>query len=85
MWQNNEDLPDRGPAPSRQLIDDGVLAVVAGSDTTSIVLTTTFYCLLTDPVAYTTLQAEIDTQYPPGEDVCNTQHHRSMLYLQAVM
>ncbi|RDX52351.1 high nitrogen upregulated cytochrome P450 monooxygenase 2 [Lentinus brumalis] len=84
-YLNNEDLPDKEPAPRHQLIDDGVLAVVAGSDTTSIVLTSTFYCVLTNPDAYEELQAEIDKHFPPGDDPYITQHHRNMPYLQAVI
>ncbi len=59
--------------------------MVAGSDTTSIVLTSTFYCVLTNPDAYEELQAEIDKHFPPGDDPYITQHHRNMPYLQAVM
>ncbi|RDX41710.1 high nitrogen upregulated cytochrome P450 monooxygenase 2 [Lentinus brumalis] len=84
-YLNNEDLPDKEPPPVRQLIDDGILAVVAGSDTTSVALTSTFYCILTNPAVHTTLLAEIDKYYPPGEDASVTAHHRNMPYLQAVI
>ena len=69
----------------QQLVDDGVLAIVAGADTTSSALTSLTYLLLTHPDAYEKLQAEIDKFYPAGEDALNTKHHRDMPYLTAVM
>ena len=67
------------------MIADGTLAIVAGSDTTSSVLSSIFYCLLTHPEAYVRLRAEVDAYYPPGEDALNTKHHAEMPYLNAVM
>ena len=78
-------MPDRPPPSTQQLIDDGVLAIVAGADTTSSALTSTFYCLLCNPDVYTRLQKEIDKYYPIGEDALETKHHRDMSYLTAVM
>ncbi len=85
VQQSNEDLPDKPPPPLRELADDGVLAVVAGSDTASLTMTSVFYLLLTHPEAYTKLQEEIDTSYSPGEPDAGTKHHREMPYLHAVM
>ncbi|KAI1791472.1 high nitrogen upregulated cytochrome P450 monooxygenase 2 [Ganoderma leucocontextum] len=84
-YLNNEDLPDRTPPPARQLYDDGVLAVVAGSDTVSSAMTSIFNCLLTHPETYAKLQEEVDRFYPAGEDAFSTKHHRDMHYLQAVI
>ena len=83
--QNDEDLPDECPPPLQQLVDDGILAVVAGSDTTSSCLTSIFFCILTHLEAYAMLQAEVDRFYPASEDHSNTTHHREMTYLNAVM
>ena len=69
----------------QQLVDDGVLAIIAGADTTSSALTSLTYALLTHPDAYEKLQAEIDKFYPAGEDALDTKHHRDMPYLTAVM
>lgn len=59
--------------------------MVAGSDTTSIALASTFYCVLRDPEVYAKLQAEIDEFYPMGEDAYAHERYRNMPYLQAVM
>lgn len=64
---------------------EGALALVAGSDTTSSVLSNVFYCLLRDPESYKRLQEEVDKFYPPGENSLDPRHHNSMLFLEAVM
>ncbi|RDX51365.1 cytochrome P450 [Lentinus brumalis] len=76
----NEDLSDRSPPAIAELADDGILTVVAGSDTASMTMTNVFYCLLTHPEAYAKLQAEIDKFYPAGEPASETKHHRDMHY-----
>ena len=83
--QNQEDLPNTPAPPMQQLIDDGVLAIIAGADTTSSALTSLVYCLLTRADVYARLQAEVDKFYPAGEDALSTRHHREMVYLNAVM
>ena len=62
----------------QQLVDDGVLAIVAGADTTSSALTSLTYLLPTHPDVYEKLQVEIDKFYPAGEDALDTKHHRDM-------
>ena len=62
-----------------------MLAVVAGSDTASLTMTSVFYLLLTHPETYTKLQEEVDALYPPGESDSGTKHRRDMPYLHAVM
>ncbi|TFK81542.1 high nitrogen upregulated cytochrome P450 monooxygenase 2 [Polyporus arcularius HHB13444] len=84
-YLNNEDLPDKPPPPLQQLVDDGILAVVAGADTVSSAMTSIFHCLLTHPETYRRLQEEVDRSYPPGEDAFSPKHHREMTYLQAVI
>ncbi len=69
----------------QQLVDDGILAVVAGADTTSNALTSLLFCILTHPDAYENLQAEVDKYYPAGEDPTDPTHYREMSYLSAVM
>ena len=44
----------------KQLVDDGILAVTAGSDTTASALTSIFFCLLTHPDVYSLLREEVD-------------------------
>ena len=69
----------------KQVVSEGIVAVVAGSDTVSSALTSIFFCLTAHPEAYKRLQDEIDRFYPPAQDPCDTQYHREMYYLSAVM
>ncbi|GJE91626.1 cytochrome P450 [Phanerochaete sordida] len=81
----NEDGSEK-EAPSEDVVlSDGLLAIVAGSDTTSTVLTSAIYCLLTYPETYERLVEEVDNFYPPDEDWCSTKHHADMHYLTAVL
>ncbi|PIL26706.1 cytochrome P450 [Ganoderma sinense ZZ0214-1] len=84
-YLNNEDLPEKPSAPMQDLVDDGILAIIAGADTTSIALTSVACCLLAHPDVYARLQAEIDRFYPAGEDALDTTHYRDMPYLTAVI
>lgn len=67
------------------ITQDGVLAMIAGSDTTSSVLSHVIYCLLRNPSTYARLQAEVDKFYPPGENSLDPRHINSMPYLEAVL
>ena len=69
----------------QHLVNDRILAIIAGADTTSIALTSITYCLLAHPDVYEWLQAEIDKFYPAGENALDPKHHRDMPYLTAVM
>ena len=69
----------------KQLVDDGILAVTAGSDTTASALTSIFFCLLTHPDVYSLLREEVDKFYPRGEDAFATRHHADMSYMHAIM
>ena len=60
LAQNAEDEPERAPPALAQVVDDGVLAVIAGADTTASALTSVFACLLAHPAAYAELQKEVD-------------------------
>ncbi|KAI0367398.1 high nitrogen upregulated cytochrome P450 monooxygenase 2 [Pilatotrama ljubarskyi] len=84
-YLNEEDQPDRPSPPISRLVDDGVVAIVAGADTTSSTLTSIMFCLLTHPEAYKRLQEEIDRFYPPGDDPCDMKYHLEMHYLTAVI
>ena len=71
--------------PMKHLVDDGILAVTAGSDTTASALTSIFFCLLTHPDTYASLQAGVDKVYTKDEDSLVTKHHKDMVYLGAVV
>ncbi|KAH0833285.1 cytochrome P450 [Lanmaoa asiatica] len=76
---------ERSPPTFAEVASDGVLAIVAGSDTTATTLSTLFWALLSHPTSYRRLQAEVDRYYPPGEDALSIAHHSQMNYLNAVI
>ncbi|TBU27634.1 high nitrogen upregulated cytochrome P450 monooxygenase 2 [Dichomitus squalens] len=84
-YLNNEDLPQKEPPPFFQLLNDGIVAIIAGADTTSSALTSIFYCLLRDPSTYAALQDEVDQVYPLGENVYDMKRHHDLHYLTAVI
>ncbi|KAL1746562.1 cytochrome P450 [Schizophyllum fasciatum] len=65
-----------------EVVADGVLAVTAGSDTTSTVLSVVFYLLLSNPTSYQRLQEEIDNR---GDRLLEFKAQADMPYLNAVI
>ena len=66
---------------------EALLQVIAGSDTSAGVLRTAMLCLLTNPIAYRKLQADIDTGIAEGtiSSPITDAEARQMPYLQAVI
>ena len=64
------------------LRNKGGLAIVAGSDTTSSAMSNLFYLLLTHPVKYKRLQAEIDEL---GHEVMDYGKQGRLTYLNGAM
>ena len=67
------------------MIADGLLAIIAGSDTTSTVLTSVVYFLLRHPEAYKRLQAEIAENFLPEEEPTDSVRLSRMPWLNACM
>lgn len=83
--QSNEDGSEQVTPPAHVIVSEGVLALVAGSDTTATVAASTMYCLLRHPAALERLRAEVDKYYPPRENSLDAKHYPDMHYLEAVM
>ncbi|KAJ3518703.1 hypothetical protein NM688_g9401 [Phlebia brevispora] len=81
---SNEDIGGDTP-PHEIVLLEGFLAIVAGSDTTSGVLSNVFYYLLSNPEVYKRLQSEVDRYYPTSEDSLDPQYYPQMPYLDAVI
>ena len=62
-----------------------MLAIIAGADTTSSVLSNLFWCVLQQPEIYKRLREEVDKCYPPGEDSLDGKFINDMPYLEAVV
>jgi cytochrome P450 len=64
---------------------DGLIAVIAGSDTTATSLTAILYYLLLEPAKFDRLRSEIDAYFAPGEEPLDSTKMASMPYLNACM
>ncbi|EKM49543.1 uncharacterized protein PHACADRAFT_153972 [Phanerochaete carnosa HHB-10118-sp] len=84
-YLSNEDGTEKVDPPRSMVISDGLLALVAGADTTKTVLAGTFYSILLNPEVYKCLQAEVDKFYPPGENSLDPKHLPEMQYLEGVI
>ncbi|KAJ7157762.1 cytochrome P450 [Mycena filopes] len=75
---------DADPYPFPLAVSNAVLAIIAGSDTTSTVLSNTFYFLLTHPESYKRLRLELDQAFPDKEPI-DAALLSSLPYLNAVI
>ncbi|EKM57316.1 uncharacterized protein PHACADRAFT_208410 [Phanerochaete carnosa HHB-10118-sp] len=66
-----------------EIIADGLIALVAGSDSSAAVLSHFCYFMLRHPECAEQLHKEIDATFPPGEDPLNFSRHADMPYLNA--
>lgn len=65
---------------------NGLVAIIAGSDTTSVALTGIFYHLLKNPQYYARLRKELDEAFPPGEvEPFDASRLAELKFLNAVM
>ncbi|EKM54289.1 uncharacterized protein PHACADRAFT_196722 [Phanerochaete carnosa HHB-10118-sp] len=78
----DEGAAQSGATPD-EITADGMLAVIAGSDTTSTVLVHLWYFMLRHPECAEKLHKEIDVTFPPGEDPLDFSRHADMPYLNA--
>ncbi|KZP24070.1 high nitrogen upregulated cytochrome P450 monooxygenase 2 [Athelia psychrophila] len=81
----NEEGTDHHPSSIVEIISDSSLVIVAGSDTTSTVLSSLFWFIMCNPTIYRRLQDEIDSVFPPGENALDPSKHVHMNYLNAVI
>jgi|SRR5712671_2380214 len=83
--QSGEDLPESERPAINDVAQDGLLAIVAGSDTTSNTLAAVLYFLLRNPEAYERIQEEVDAAFPGGEEPVDVQILSHMEWLNGCM
>lgn len=67
------------------ILSDGTLAIVAGTDTIKTTLAAIFYHLLLNPSSYQRLQDEVDQLFPSPDDPMDFNKLKEMEYLDACM
>ena len=83
--QSGEELPESERPSHAEIANDGLVAIVAGSDTTGSVLTAMVYYLLRNPVVYERLQVEVDGAFPTGEEPLDVTKLNQMEWMNGCM
>ena len=85
LFQSGEELPEAERPSVNDVAQDGTLAIVGGSDTTSSVLAALVHYLLRNPEAYKHLQEEVDSAFTSGEEPLDTAKLSHMEWLNGCM
>ena len=85
--QIDEDGVEPEPPSLQQVVGEAGLAIAAGADTTSTVVSNIFYYLLSHPVNYARLREEVDSTFPRGDSdgPFDSAKLAKMPFLNAVM
>lgn len=85
MQMDGDDLESVKPS-MEEVASDGILAIIAGSDTSATALSNTFYFLLRHPRCMERLREEVESQYPGATDTTlDFAKQAEMPYLNACM
>ncbi|KAJ7481150.1 cytochrome P450 [Mycena galericulata] len=68
-----------------EVVADGVLSIVAGSDTTSSALSSFVWFILSNPDVYRRVQAEVDVVYQTGDTLLDSSRHAELKFLTACL
>ncbi|KAI0265982.1 high nitrogen upregulated cytochrome P450 monooxygenase 2 [Gloeopeniophorella convolvens] len=82
-YLSGEDQAEADRPPLSKVIQQGFLAIVAGSDTTSTTMTAVIYYLIKHPTAYARLLKEIDEALPTGGESLDATHLSGLQWLNA--
>ena len=85
MSQTDDDGLERRRPTVADILSDGTLAIVAGTDTIKTTLAAVFYHLLLNPTCYQHLQDAVDQAFPNPEDPMDFNKLKEMEYLDACM
>ncbi|KAJ7805633.1 cytochrome P450 [Mycena olivaceomarginata] len=68
-----------------EVVADGVLSIIAGSDTTSIAISSFVWFILRNPDIYRRVQAEVDSVYADGDSLLDALKHDELRFLTACL
>ncbi|CAK5277509.1 unnamed protein product [Mycena citricolor] len=66
-----------------EVVADGLLSIIAGSDTTSTALSNLVWLLLSNPAVYKQVREEVDSVYPRGDSPLDASKHSQLPFLTA--
>lgn len=69
----------------REVVAEGALAIIGGSDTVATALTSLVFLLLTHPAALKRVQEEIDDVFPPGSVTLEPRMLSRLIFLEACL
>nr|GAT58504.1 predicted protein [Mycena chlorophos] len=87
MWyhlMDEEGKETRRPTLAEVIIDGG-LAIVAGSDTSAMTLASFLWRMLMHPEIHARVRAEVDKVYPDGEGILSSDKHNELVFLSACL
>ncbi|KAI0265874.1 high nitrogen upregulated cytochrome P450 monooxygenase 2 [Gloeopeniophorella convolvens] len=82
-YLSGEDAPEDERPPPDKVAQQGVLAIIAGSDTTSTTMTALLHYLVHNPSVYEQLQNEVDAAFPSGEEPLDILKLKGLGWLNA--
>ncbi|KAK7445715.1 hypothetical protein VKT23_014710 [Stygiomarasmius scandens] len=85
IWYHLMDEADREQEkPSiPEVVADGILAIIAGSDTSASAMASVIWFVLRHPECYQILQKEVDAIFADGENFLDSSRHKELSYLSA--
>lgn len=85
VGQTEDEGAAQSGAKPEEIVADGMPTIIAGADTTAIVLSHMWYFMMRNPHCVDLLRKEIDETFPPGEDFTDFTRLAEMPYLNACM
>ncbi|KAF7320582.1 hypothetical protein HMN09_00142500 [Mycena chlorophos] len=77
LWYHlmDEEGHEKTPPKLIDVLTDGAMTIVAGSDTTAMSLTAFMYCMLTNREMYSRARTEVDNVYPDAQAIFDSEKH----------
>nr|GAT44522.1 predicted protein [Mycena chlorophos] len=87
LWYHlmDEDGHEKVKPTMPEVLVDGVLAIVAGSDTSAFALSYFFWTMLTNPDVFARVKAEVDSVYPDPEAILRSERQNDLKFLNACL
>ncbi|KAF7310129.1 hypothetical protein MIND_00386300 [Mycena indigotica] len=87
LWYHlmDEDDLEKVKPTVNEVLADGIMAVIAGSDTVAVALTTFMWCMIMHPDIHARVRAELDAVFPDGTSVYDCDKYDELKLLNACL